>query len=263
MTAKKKRQYSKISVVYIMFGVALITVMTVIGTSAFLRAKEIIVKGASMYSVEKVVESSGLSPGDNLMFINAQNITGDIRKALPFVSAASITRIPPDTILIEITESEAVASISFFGDLIVIDPTGRVLARLTGGNQTLHGVDLDNLINIRGLEIDDAVEGSIIKPVFGSEIKLQYVQDILAALEREKLTEDVSYIDVSNIANVNFGYLVYRVILGGSTSLRPSNIRNNLNRMLMAVPEIQRVHPNTGGPLDVSDETKPPSFKPS
>jgi len=264
MTAKKKRQYSKISVVYIMFGVALITVMTVIGTSAFLRAKEIIVKGASMYSIEKVVESSGLSPGDNLMFINAQNITLEIRKALPFVNAASITRIPPDTILIEITESEAVASISFFGDLIVIDPAGRVLARLTGGNQTLHGVDLDNLVSIRGLEIDDAVEGSIIKPVFGSEIKLQYVQDILTALEREKLTEDVSYIDVSNIANVNFGYLdLYRVILGGSTNLRPSNIRNNLNRMLMAVPEIQRVQPNTSGPLDLSDETKPPSFKPS
>jgi len=237
--------------------------MTIIGTSVFLRAKEIIIEGTVMYSAQEIVESSGLSPDDNLMFINTQNISRDIRSALPFVSAANITRILPNTVLVEITESEAVASISFFGELIIIDQSGRVLARLSGTNQTLRGVELESLIDIRGLEIDDAVTGSTIKTVFGTEIKLQYVQDVLAMLDREDMIDDVSYIDVSNIVNVQFGYLdLYRVILGGSTNLRPSNMRNNLHRLVMFLPEIQRFHPNTPGRIYLSDESGQPRFVP-
>jgi len=264
MAVKKKRQFNKISVVYVVFGITLITVMTIIGTSVFLRTKEIIVEGVSMYTAKEIVESSGLSAGDNLMFINTQNVSRDIRKSLPFVNTANITRILPDTILVEITESEATASISFLGDQIIIDHAGRVLARLSGADRTLRGVDTESLINIHGLEIEDAVTGNVLKPVFGTELKLQYVQDLLAALERDDMIKDVSYIDVSSIVNVYFGYIEqYRVIMGGSSDLRPSNIRNNLSRLLITVQEVQRIHPNTTGIINIVHESGQPKFTPT
>ena len=259
MTGKK--QLNKRSVIYVVLGVLLISLMTVIGTSAFMRIKEIRVEGMILYTPEEIVESSGLLPGDNLLFINTDNLSQILRGELPFISQVQITRKLPDTVIIEVSESTAAASLSYYGEQIIIDSTGRVLARLQASDLSLPGVDLDNLVNIRGLEIEDAVLGSILKPEFGTELKLQYVQDMLATMEREGLIDDVTYIDVSNIVNVYFGYLGrYRVILGGRTNLRPSSLRQNLSRLPESVEIFERTHPNNTADIHMSDESGAPKF---
>ena len=264
MAATVKRKLSKTSIGYVTIGVILISLMTMIGASAFMRIKEIRVEGMSMYTPEEIVESSGLHPGDNLMFINTANISQVIRGELPFINEVKITRKLPDTVLIEVAESTAAASISFYGELIIIDSTGRVLARGPVADLTLPGVDTDNLVNIRGVEIDDAPLGSILKPEFGTELKLQYVQDILSVMEREGLIDDVSYLDVSNIVNVYFGYSgKYRVILGGRTNLRPSSLRQNLSRMPENIEQFEKTHPNTMAIINMSDESGAPKFTPT
>jgi len=263
MAATGKRHINKISHIYIALGVILISLMTMIGTSAFMRIKEIRVEGMIMYSPEEIVLSSGLLAGDNLMFINTSNISQIIREELPFVSEVSITRKLPDTILIEVIESTAAASISYFGELIIIDSSGRVLARLQASDPILPGINMDNLVDIRGIELDDAPLGGLLRPEFGTELKLQYVQDILSVMEREGLIDDVSYLDVSNIVNVYFGYLgKYRVILGGRTNLRPNALRQNLGRLTENVEHIERTHPNTSGDINMSDESGAPKFTP-
>jgi hypothetical protein len=169
----------------------------------------------------------------------------------------------PDTVHIEIVESDAIASITFAGDIYVIDSTGRVLDRSPAGGNAQSALH-QSLIEIRGAEIEETPEGSSLRSVFGSELKLQYMQDILAALEREGLANDVSYIDVSNIVNVHFGFMGrYRVILGGSTNLRPSSIRHNLERLIDSVPIIEREYPNTSGDINLSDESGSPKFTPN
>jgi len=264
MAATVKRQLSKTSILFFVLGAVLISLMTIIGTSAFMRIKEIRVEGMLMYSPEIIVDSSGLFAGDNLLFINTANISQVIREELPFISEVKITRKLPDTVLIEVSESTAVASISFYGELIIIDSSGRVLARRTAEDFSLPGVDTEKLIDIRGVEIDDAPLGSILKPEFGTELKLQYVQDILTVMEREGLIDDVSYLDVSNIVNVYFGYLgIYRVILGGRTNLRPSSLRQNLSRLPENVEYYERTHPNTPSDINMSDESGAPKFTPT
>ena len=100
--------------------------------------------------------------------------------------------------------------------------------------------------------------------VFGTETKLQYVQDVLDAMQREDLVNDVSYIDVSNIVNVFFGYLGrYRVILGGGTNLRPSTLRHNLGGLENNIAYIESNFPNTTGDLNFSDGSGDPRFTPS
>ena len=259
-----KRQLNKSSIAYVALGVLLISMMTVVGTSAFMKIKEIRVEGMQLYSPEKIVEASGLFAGDNLLFINTANISQIIREELPFIGEVQITRKLPDTVIIEVTESTAVASISYYGELIIIDTTGRVLARSPAMDFSLPGVDIDNLVSIRGVEIDDAPLGSILKPEFGTELKLQYVQDILAVMERERLIDDVTYLDVSNIVNVYFGYLDrFRVILGGRTNLRPSALRQNIGRLTEYVEQLEKTHPNTPGIINMSDESGAPKFTPT
>jgi len=268
MSGKVKRQMSRRSVASVAIGVLLITVMTVIGMSAFLRASHINVTGASTYSAEAVIEASGLSVGNNLMFVNTQTASQQIRANLPFINEADVSRVYPNTILIEIVESIAVARVSTAGRYYVIDSGGRVLASSQNLSDdeiiTDFVPDFESLIEVRGIEIEETNLGSVLKPVFGAETKLQYTQDILMILERQNMVKDVAYVDVSNIVNVYFGYMGrYRVILGGSTSLRPSSIRHNMDRLAESLPTIQERYPNTSGDINLSDETAPPKFSPT
>jgi len=259
-----KRQLSRTSIIYIAVGVLLITLMTIIGMSAFLRVKEIVVEGTAIYTADDVIKASGLAAGDNLMFVNVQVVSQKIRDELPFAGHVNISKVLPDKINIEITESIAIATIAYAGEIYVIDSACRVLARLPIANPTLTGVDIDSLVEIRGSEIEETSVGNVLRPVFGAETKLQYIQDVLITLQQEELADDVSYLDVSNIMNVFLYYMGrYRVILGGSTSMRPSNLRYNLGRLTERVKFIELSFPNTSGDIDMSDINAEPVFRPS
>jgi len=266
MAAKKLHRLSKSAAFYVPIGVLIIVALTLLGASVFLRIMDIEVTGASVYSTDDIIKVSGLSVGDNLLFVNTQSVAQRIRQALPFVSTAQVSRILPNIVLIEITESAAIAKIIHAGEVFVVDSAGRVLMQEEGNGPEITD-DSGNpihLIDVRGVDIDNAVIGSIIRPVFGSEMKLQYMQDVLSAFEREEIEKDVSYLDVSNIVNVHFGYLdKFRVILGGSTNLRQSNLRHNLGRLPETVSQIEFRFPNTAGDINMTDANAEPIFTPS
>jgi len=251
MAESSKKQLSKLPAAYVAFGIILIALMSVVGMSAFLRTTEIRVEGASVHTISDIIESSGLSIGDNLMFVNTQNVSLKIREELPFVSAAHVSRVLPDTVLIEITESAAVAITKFAGELHIIDSSGRVLAHSSEGVLSLPGINPDDLIEIRGIEVEDAVTGGVLKSEFGAETKLQNMQEVLAAIEREGFEKDVSYLDVSSISNIHFGYMdLYRVVLGERRFLR-----YKMERLQTAVSEIEHRHPRTPGDIIMSNVT--------
>jgi len=252
MSASSKRQFSKMSSAYLAFGVALITLMSIIGLSVFLRITELKVEGTSLYSALEVVENSGLSKGDSLFFLSEQTVSQNIREALPFVSGVQVTRILPDTVLIDITESSAIAKIAHAGKLYVIDSSGRVIADSSESATILQGIDIDGLIEIRGVDISDAIVGSQLKVDFLAEARLLNMQDILVALEREGMEKDVSYLDVSNNRNMHFSYLgLYRVILG-----ERSFLRLKLEVLPSKVEEIAVWHPNTPGDINMINVTE-------
>ena len=250
MAGGNKRSLSRSSAVSIAIGVILVTVMTIIGTSAFLRVVTFEVSGGYVYSAKEITEASGISVGDNLMTVNARNVSRNIRQALPFIKEAQISRKLPDTVLIEVTESVAIASIAFNRETLILDSSGRVLMRMDD--------DPGNLIEIRGLDISDAVEGNVLKPELGSETNLQYMQDILAAIENEGHEQDVSYLDVSNITNLCFGYRnIYRVILGGIRDLK-----YKVEDLRTTVEKLELTSPNTPGDINMSDPTEDYKFTP-
>ena len=107
MSGRSKRMMHKTSAVYIAMGVVLITLMTLIGASVFLQVVEIDVDGALLYTNEDIVNASGLSFGDNLMFVSTRTVSQNLRQALPFIKDTHITKVLPNKILIEVTESEA------------------------------------------------------------------------------------------------------------------------------------------------------------
>jgi len=266
MPTVKKRQLSRTSIAYIVIGVVMITVMTIIGMSAFMQIRNIVIEGVPAYTAETIIEASGISLGDNLLFSNSQEISQNIRAALPFVSVAQVTRMPPDTIKIEIIKSRPAGYLIASGEVYIIDTAGRVLDRGRVGMPLESDVDTSTLIQVRGVDVDDTLPGNNLRAVFGSEPRLQHMLDIFDALESENLLEYVSYIDISNIINVHFGFMdIYRVILGsgasGSTNLRPANIRHNIAGLPEYVRSVQLRFPNMSGDIDMSNEHGTPQFR--
>jgi len=251
MPNEKKKTLSRATIVYITAITVIVIMMTFIGVSVFLRVTNIKVEGISKYTRQEIIEASGVSIGDSLIFADLQSIAQRIREQLPFVNDAEFIREYPDTLLINITESAAIATIAFAGEILIIDSSGRVLK--------IDNNKPEDLIEVRGVEINDVTVGAIPKSELGAEMKFQYMQDVLVAIEREGLERDISYLDVSNITNIHFGFSgIYRVILGG-----PSNVRNKLSRLHEDLIQLETRYPGTPGDINMSSPSGDVSFTPT
>ena len=243
MLRQAKRMVNKTTTIYIVVGILLVAVMTVLGTSVFVRVLVIEVSGTNVYTEEEVLEASRVSLGDNLIRLSVQAISQSIRASLPFVSDVTVERRFPDTLFIEITESVPIAFMIYDGEMFKLDSSGRVLQ--------IGDFDTENLIEVRGFGIRNAAPGQQLQPETGTETRFMDMQEILAAFERENIVSDVSFLDVSNIQNINFGYRnIYRVLLGNAGDLRDKfyNLRGSIDRLNID-------HPGEAGDIDVSDPT--------
>ena len=225
---RKERRTSKSAAIYIPIGVLFVVLLTIAGTSGFMRVVMIEVDGATTYTADEIIYVSGISPGDNLLFVDRTAARRRIEIALPFVNSANVTRVLPNSIRIEVTETTAAAAIAYQGGYIVIDSSGRVLERAEG----VPG----GLIEVRGFTPGDAPEGGRLRAELGSEIQLQILLDIISTFEREGIEDNISTLDISNTANITFWYTArFRVVLGGTV-----NLRQNIASLPAAVERIER-----------------------
>jgi cell division septal protein FtsQ len=242
MKDKKQRRLSKSAAVYIPICVLLVLFFSIFGISAFLEIMTVEVAGASIYSAAEIVNASGIVRGDNMLLFDVAEAEEKILAAKPYISEVNIVRVLPDSIHIEIRESSPLAVIPFRDNMLIVDSAGRLLER----SEDLRR----DLIEIRGVAVTDVTVGRPLRAEQGSELQLQYMRDVLVAIEREGLQQDISYLDVSNISLINLGYVErFRVILGG-----PSNVRHKLSQLPGFVERIDAQHPHgVTGDYNMSD----------
>ena len=232
MGTRRRRRKSKSAAVYVPVGALLIVIITVLGMSVFLRIMEIEVVGATVYTVDEIILASGIATGDNLLFLDIDGAVQSIRSAKPYISDVIIESAPPDTLRIIVSESFAVAKISHRDSVLLIDSSGRVLERVDSAPL--------GLIDVRGFTPSEAEVGSRLRALPDSETRLGSMLDIIAAFERAEITDGVSYLDVSNIGYITFGYGGrFRVILGSA-----SNLNHKLTQLTtLFVPGIVSIPP--------------------
>lgn len=247
--AMKKKQMDTTTITYLAAGAALVVVMTLFGISAFLSINSIVVYGAATYTPEEVAQASGKIRGDSLLYLSRDGVASSIMDELTYVSDVSVTRQLPDTLVIEITESAPVAYITFAGNALVINSSGRVLEIMPQavGMRVISGGNA--LIEVRGVAIDEATAGEM--PVLGQGMESNFtaMRDILQAMEREKIAKDVNYLDVANVTNISFGYMdMYRVILGGQRGYS-----HKISGLPSSISQIQQSYPNARGTFNMTD----------
>jgi hypothetical protein len=247
MNKRKQRRFSTSAVLYIPISVLLIIFLFIFGISVFLKIIDIEVTGASVYTAEEIRVASGIMFGDNLLFMDEKAMERSIRSDKPFVKDVKVTRVPPSTVHIKVTESTALATVDYQGQVLVIDSECRIL-RITDDTP-------DGLIEIRGFTPNAPAEGSVLKAEIepSGDNRLAHFKNVLAAIKNVGIAKDISYLDISNISKTNFEYVGrIKVILGSIGSV--SEVRDDLSALPGRVASITTARsPDVKGEIDLSD----------
>lgn len=222
--------------------VQLISVLTVVvalmlGLSVFFKVGRITVSGAEVYQPWSVVEASGISKGENLLTLSRARATSQILANLPYVKTVRIGIKLPDTVNIEIEESNVAYAIKDDqGTWWLMDSDAKVTEMINNsvaGNYTqVLGVTLSApKVGETGVPTEAQAETVETQPgeetlptvapivVTGAE-RLAVAQEILKALEANDIVGGAASVDVSQVDDIVLWYgSQYQVNLGNSDNI--------------------------------------------
>ena len=217
-------------------AVAVVVALTV-GATVFFRVETVTVTGNRRYTQEEIVAASGIQLGDNLYSLNKVRIDRNLRTTLPYIGELTINRALPSTIVITVTEWEAVAQVAVPG------PEQLAAYQEAAGEDAVSTAQEPWLISVKGKLLEPAPADSaaiavtgltLLAPQAGSflevpeaeQAQLNALTGLLEALEAREILREVSSIrlestylvaryagrfDVKMKLNADFDYDVRRM----------------------------------------------------
>lgn len=160
--------------------------------SIFLQVGTIEVTGNSHYTANEIIQAAGIEEGDNLFFVNRFSAVSGIMAKLPYVESVEIATQLPGTVIIEITESQALAWVELEGQRWVLDRSCKVLTQ-ADRNET------SELIRVIGVtpvnpSVNNTLEHS------GDADVVTTLSEILDQVQRRGMAGTVDYVDVTDIS---------------------------------------------------------------
>lgn len=171
----------------------------IIGLSAFFRISDMIVSGQGIYTAEEIIAASGIEIGDNLIFIDEAACSIKLHNELVYIDEVKITRVFPNSVKIEITESFPIASIAVDGFYWLLDKNCKLLEKT-------NAVGAGNSISISGITLTSPTAGQKIDVPVGSETQLSYLKEILNQILYLDMHDKITWLDMNNIANITFDF---------------------------------------------------------
>ena len=173
--------------------------------------ENIAVEGSSIYTVKKIVKSSGVIEGDRLLAVSEKRVRELLTSELPYIKDASISYGFPDTLTITVTPTTDKLMISEKNKYLRLDIDGKVLSASKTKMK-------DGLFKVEGLTYKKHEIGAVYVPVTGEESKYKMARDI--ALEAEKAGLLKGTVDVTDLQKITFTYDGrIRIYLGDAKNL--------------------------------------------
>lgn len=159
---RRRRGRGRLGSLFKLLCVLAVIVALTLGATVFFQVETVAVSGNSRYTEEKVVQASGIQMGDNLFHMNKNQVARQIRQQLPYIGEVTIRRSWPSTIVITVTEWDAVARVE-------APPAGTVVTMPEGEGETSDSSVQENppkvaaedwLINVKGKLLEPAPDDS-------------------------------------------------------------------------------------------------------
>lgn len=183
----------------------------VLGVAIFFRVQKVDVQGNTIYAKEQVVMASGIEVGDNLLMVNKPGVVGRIQAQMPYVQKVSVGRILPDTIVIQVQESEIAGLVQTdVGGGCYVNAEGRILG------QTVEGFR-GQIVELTGFTITAPKIGDPAVPTGGQSEQMQAALQVLRQMEGTGIIGQISEIDASKPYDIKIRSGDRLEILLGST----------------------------------------------
>lgn len=254
-------------VLALLFGMSIFFKVGVETDASGAQIAKIYVSGTNKYTAHDVVEASGIKIGENLLTIRETEVSGRVMEQLPYVTKVRVRIKLPDTVNIEITETDVTYSVEAAdGSWWLIRADGKVLDKTNAAEAEL-------TTKVIGVKIASPVVGEQAvafeqeqpqseeseatqagqatqptQPIITAAEQLTTLLEILQNLESNGVIGDVVSVDVSNLNGISLWYGDrYDVYLGDRT-----RIDFKISSMIAA---IQKMKSYQTGKLDVSFTT--------
>lgn len=233
---KKKKRRRMISRI----GIAVLVLLAIVfAPTIFFQVSKINVTGDTRYTSEQLIKSTGVKQGDNMFFLDTEQIAADLKDEYPYLDTVKLRRKLPSTLQIEVSDRTAVLSIEQNGKYLILDMYGKVLEKTKSaakGTAKVTGVPM------KGLHVGDTVD----KDKYG---KAASVMKLLELTDQYGMKKHIKTIDVEKAYDVRVTYdKRYTILLG---ALEESNLEHKIQflKAILKEPSLPE-----SGVIDLTDE---------
>lgn len=228
----------------------------ILGLTIFFKVRTVRVTGNVKYTAQEVIDAAGIELGENLLTFGEARVAAKIRAELSYVAQVQIGIKLPDTVNIDIVETEAVYAIrSAQGTWWLMNCGGKLLEPLEGEapaeTPRVLGIQAENPVQnqqVTPAADPEPEEGEpSVESVGSPSERLNAAIQILTALEQSDRTGKITTVDVSSLYDMRIWYgESYQVLLKG-----PSDLSYKIRYMVEAMEKLEQEH-YSGGVLDLS-----------
>lgn len=177
-------------------GALFLVVGVIVALSLFFNINKIVVSGDAVYSHETVVKASGVSEGDNLIFLSKSKLNEKLSSELAYIGSVTVKRRLPSTLELVIKKTDAKLGVAMNGYFTLLDENGKVLEK------DLETVG-ENIILVNLGEVESAELGKVI--VLKENKALTKLNAVLDECKKVGIN-DISLMDLSDIYNIKLVY---------------------------------------------------------
>lgn len=212
----QRRRKKKIKKAILLFMLMTSLLVTLCLKLSYFNIKTVEISGNKKVTKNEVISLSNVNLGNNIFYINLQEIQNNILSN-PYIASAKIERRLPSQIQITITEREAVFYIDKDGKYYIVDKNGVLLQK----RSDIKGM---KLVKLDGIDYDKAEIGKVSKDK--DKRKVDAVKVLGNLIEDNRIT-DITSMDVSNSVDIKLYSGDILIKFGGI-----DNIDKKLNKAL-------------------------------
>jgi cell division protein FtsQ len=240
MKAKRRRVVKRVAIAII---ILIAGGMIFAVKSNFFNVKKVAILGNPMMSGEDVKSRTENLIGQNIFFINKQNIINEAKKN-PYVESVDIKKVYPKEVDIKIAEKQGIYCIDKEGQKYVLDG-GTILLEKTDN------IENRKLVNIIGIDLINTELGN--KTIDNSRV-VALLDTFYQIIKKNPTNYNIDSIDVTDLMNIKIYIGKVEGKLGND-----ENIPDKMNKLLHIIE-----NPNIGiveGYVDVGFNGAPVYYK--
>ncbi len=172
-------------------SIILAAITVVAALTLFFKVETILVTGAGRYSAADIIAASGVETGDNLVLLDRYRVSQRIYTALPYITDVRPKPKFPNTLEIEVTETQAAAAIQGAGGWWLLSTSGKIL-------EAVDAPAAADYLQIKGIQAETpAVSSPAVLPE-DSHLTAERLSALLTALATQEALPRADALDCSD-----------------------------------------------------------------